>query len=456
MSVNITVYSGFSKALNSTKQPSGGTDIGVTLKEPTSVMSPKFIISGFNTSWNYIKWGSRYYFVDDIVILTNYQAEYICSLDVLATYKGAIGSSSQYVTRSDSAYNLNIIDSKYPTYGYSDLETVSFDSLHYDFTRFGSFVIGISNGVDVESAGVTYYTLNGVTMARLLHIMFEGTWLSASDITVELQKELCNPIQYIDSIKWYPFDIANSSLISLSSGSIRFGYWDSGIVAPIVRAVDCVCPFSEQITIPRHAQSGRGNYLNGAPFTQMSLMCYGFGQVPVDANLFVNANALTLSVGVDVMTGLGRMTLWVGSANPKPFYTQYGQIGVECKISQISQGLIESVGNVTGGSFALVAGNPIGYLAGVVSGLQALTPELRTSGSNGSKLCYNQAPRLMIKRQTLAPEDKTQFGRPLCEVRQISSLSGFIQCEDVEVDITGTKAEKSAVISFMEGGFFYE
>ena len=456
MSITITVYSGFSKPINSTKQPSGGTDIGVVLKEPTSVIAPKFVITGFNTSWNYIKWGSRYYFVDDITILTNTLVEYSCSLDVLATYKSAIGGSSQYVARADSAYNLNIIDSKYPTYGYTDLETLSFDTLHSSFTNSGSFVIGISNGVNVESAGVTYYTLNGVTMARLLHIMFEGTWLNASDITVELQKELCNPIQYIDSIKWYPFDIANSSLITLGRGNIKFGYWDSGIVAPIVKASDCVCPFSQQVAVPRHSQSARGNYLNGAPFTQMSILCYGFGQVPIDANLFVNNTALTLAIGVDVMTGLGRMTLWAGSASPKPFYTQYGEIGVECKISQITQGLIESVGNVTGGSFALVAGNPIGYLAGVVSGLQALTPELRTSGSNGSKLCFNQAPRLMIKRQSLTPEDKAQFGRPLCEVKQINTLTGFIQCEDVEVDITGTKAEKSAVISFMEGGFFYE
>lgn len=455
MSIQIIAFSGFSKAINSTKQPSGGQTISVDLKEPTSVLSPTFKISGFNTSWNYIQWGNRYYFVDDIVILTNNIAEYYCSVDVLATYKAVIGSSSQYVARADSAYNLNVIDNKYPTYAYTSLESVPFNTLHSSFSNGGSFVIGISNGVNVESAGVTYYVLNSVTMARLLALMFDGTWLTASDITVELQKELCNPIQYIDSIKWYPFDIANSSLISLGSGEIKFGYWGSGITAPIVDANDCVCPFSGGVTVPRHPQSSRGNYLNGSPFSQMLLQCYSFGQVPIDSSLFVNSTQLTIGLGVDVLTGLGRMTLYSGS-NPVAFYVQYGQIGVECKISQITQGLMESVGNVTGGSFSLIAGNPLGFAAGIVSGLQALVPELRTSGANGSKLAFNQAPRLIIKRQSLTPEDKSQFGRPLCEVKQIGTLSGFIQCENVEVDIVGTKAEKTAITEYMESGFFYE
>ena len=456
MSIEITAFTGFSKPINSTKQPTGGQTINVVLKEPTSVLSPTFTITGFSTAWNYIQWGSRYYFVDDIVVLSATQADYICSIDPLATYKTAIGSSSQYVTRADSAYNLNVIDNKYPTYGYTNLESVEFNTIHSSFSGSGCFVIGISNGVNVESAGVTYYTLNATTMARLLHVLFEGTWLDATDITVELQKELCNPIQYIDSIKWFPFDIANSGLISLGTGNIKFGYWDSEITAPIIKANDCVCPFAQSVTIPRHAQSSRGNYLNGEPFTQLSLLCYNFGQVPVDANLFVNESQLTLGIGVDVMTGLGRMTLYRGSSSPIAFYSQYGQIGVECKISQITQGFMESVGSVSGGAFSLVAGNPIGFMGGIVSGLQALAPELRTSGSNGSKLAFNQPPRLTIKRQTLAPEDKAQFGRPLCEVKTINTLTGFIQCEDVEVDIVGTKAEKTAIIGFMEGGFFYE
>ena len=63
----IEAYSGFTKKPNSTKQPSGsGTQLDVRLKENCSVLNPIFIVNGYNLSHNYIKWGSRYYFIDDI------------------------------------------------------------------------------------------------------------------------------------------------------------------------------------------------------------------------------------------------------------------------------------------------------------------------------------------------------------------------------------------------------
>lgn len=455
MAETINLFSSFSKRINSTRRPSGGTSISVLLKHPTSVIHPTFIVTGFNLSWNYLQWGSRYYFIDDIVILTATQAEIVCSLDVLATYKDAIGASSQYVTRAASASNLLVIDTRYPTYANTSISRLSFDTLHASFTNGGSFVIGISNGVGVESAGVTYYVLNNVTMARLLGVMFDGTWLNASDISVELQKELVNPIQYVDSIKWYPFDIANSGLIGLSYDEIKFGYWGTGITAPILNANDTICPFSQSQDIPSHSQSSRGLYLNGAPYTQLSLICYGFGTIPVDASLFVAVRRLTLTVAVDVLTGLGALTLRAGD-NPELFYKQYGQVGVECKISQISQGLIEAVGSSAGASFSLVAGNPLGFMSGIVSGVSALQPQLSSSGTNGSKITFVNAPELIIKRQSITPEDRAQLGRPVCDVMTISSLSGYIECYNVDIENVGTPAEKREIISYMEKGFFYE
>lgn len=79
--MEIIVYNGFSKRINSTKRPSGGTTINVALKSPTSVITPTFRLTGFNTAWNYVQWGNRYYFVDNIVILTNDIAEY-CNFHV--------------------------------------------------------------------------------------------------------------------------------------------------------------------------------------------------------------------------------------------------------------------------------------------------------------------------------------------------------------------------------------
>ena len=118
--MQVTFYSSFSKKINSTKVPSGtGTEAGTTktvvLKNPTSVLSPVFILTGYDLSYNFVKWGSRYYFVNDIIIVHNDVAEYHCSTDVLATYKTVIGASTQYVTRAASAAVSAINDAIYPT-----------------------------------------------------------------------------------------------------------------------------------------------------------------------------------------------------------------------------------------------------------------------------------------------------------------------------------------------------
>ena len=453
--MDIIVYSGFSKKTNSTKQPSGGTTKSVVLKNPTSVIRPTFVITGFDTSWNYIQWGNRYYFVDDIVILTDTQAAYTCSLDVLATYKTQIGSSSEYVVRADSAYNPLIIDTIYPTLANTSVENVAFENIHSEICNGGSFVIAISNGDSTASAGVTYYWLTMFEMGQLLNYMFAGTWLNAGDISVELQKELINPMQYIDSVTWYPFEV-NNALVPFTPDYMKFGYWDSGIIGNRLSASDTTAAFSQSITIPSHPQASRGNYLNGNPYTRMSLDCYSFGVIPIDTSIFAALNTLTIGIGVDLMSGIARLGIRAGSSDPKLIYKTYGEFGVPMKISQVSQKLIGAAASVVTGAFAAGFGNILGYASGIISGLENLMPSIQSSGTNGTKSAFTNPPMLIITRQTLAPEDKSQLGRPLCDRVQINTLSGYVKCENVDIDSVGTKEEKNAIVSLMESGFFYE
>lgn len=451
----IEVYSGFSKAVNSTKQPTGGRSISVTLKEGCSVLNPIFILHGYSLSDNYVKWGSRYYYIDDIVILHNEVAEYHCSTDVLATFKSDIGASSQFVLRADSAYDLFVVDSKYPTRSQSRVSNIAFDTLHSEFNNGGCLVIGVVNGIDTASAGVSYYALTPLDARALFDFMFAGTWLNASDVSLELQKELVNPFQYIDSITWYPFDITTSD-VPFTPKAIQFGYWgNSGVIGCLLNAANASKGFAQQITIPNHSQVARGYYLNGYPYTRLMLECYSFGNIPIDSSYFIDDTKLTLGISVDFLTGMGKLTVRAGT-NGDLIYKQYAQIGVPMKVSQVSQGLVGAAANVVGGAVGLAYGNVVGFAQGVVSGLVSLMPQIASTGTNGTKSAFVTAPNLIITRQNLVDEDKAQIGRPLCQVKTISTLSGFVLCEGVELDTGASKAEKQEVISYMEGGFFYE
>ena len=75
--MKIKYYSAFSKKRNSTKIPTGGTEVDVYLKESTSILNPVFITKTIPDTANYIYCGDfgRYYFVTDIVHVTSTNIE---------------------------------------------------------------------------------------------------------------------------------------------------------------------------------------------------------------------------------------------------------------------------------------------------------------------------------------------------------------------------------------------
>lgn len=116
MSVQVS-FGETSKRINSTSQTytSYATNVDVYLKEPCSSQTPVFRVtrSAFGSNpltFNYAQWGSWYYWVDDIVYLTNDIIEIHCHLDPLATYKSAITSSYGLVIYGDSAHHNEYAD----------------------------------------------------------------------------------------------------------------------------------------------------------------------------------------------------------------------------------------------------------------------------------------------------------------------------------------------------------
>ena len=68
--MTITVWSGFSKRRNSTKQPSAtGTIITANLKENCSIESPVFILQGNQFNIDYVQAFGAYFYVSNIISL---------------------------------------------------------------------------------------------------------------------------------------------------------------------------------------------------------------------------------------------------------------------------------------------------------------------------------------------------------------------------------------------------
>ena len=131
--MHITLYT-FSKKNNSTKQPTGGKSVNVRLKENTSVLNPVFILKDDNFHYNYCKWDNRFYFVNDIVSVTNDISEYHCSVDALASWKADIGALSEYILRSAYASDGEIPDMLYPAKAHPTITNKIMSTLNGNFT----------------------------------------------------------------------------------------------------------------------------------------------------------------------------------------------------------------------------------------------------------------------------------------------------------------------------------
>ena len=472
--MNITVYSGFTKRLNSTKRPSGGTTKSVVLKNPTSIIRPTFVITGFDFSWNYIQWGNRYYFVDDIVCLTNNQAAYTCSLDVLATYKDVIGSSSQYVTRAAGTFDGTIADPYYTMKSQQSYSKVTSGSNPwFVMPELGAFVFGIVGETDADSFGsTTYYVMDIYGAKSLMDEIFNmsnnaydaASVESIAGVPEELYKSILNPAQYITSCMFLPFEA--ESVGSGASEAVKVGWYDLGVSAVTFDpSFDALPYISGTLTLPKHPQNARGVYMNNAPFTEYVLSFEPFGDIVLPPDMLVSATSIYYKCVVDVITGQGILKIYAGSDDTgRLLLTEAAQVGVPVAIT----------GGVYDYSVGGLAKKTVGgVIANVLEGFKnkeipidspnangvmdaVTTPNLSTSGANGSLLFLEYPPVLYAKFTHVVDDDNAQLGRPLCQIKTISTLSGYIKCIGADVDCNGTKEEKSAIMSFMNGGFFYE
>jgi len=471
----LTIYKNFSKRQNSTKQPNGGTQHDVYLKDACSILHPVFLIDGVETSANYCQWEGRYYFIDDIVLNNRNIYELHCTFDPLATWKSAIGSSTQYVLRSASQSDGSIVDGFYPTkkdpvvnkHGSTPVLPWATD------VNGGWYVVGVISGGDstggqtgtIQQGVVQYYAISPSSFNAFAQQVFtDANW---TDFTTA-DRYTFNPIQYISSIQWFPFlpDVWAQPLQSLKLGWERIACVCLLITNPL--RVD-----QFQFTIDNHPQaSSRGLYLNSSPFSEYVLKFQPFGDIELDGAILAKRSStypnLFARMETDFISGKSRLLVSViaGSVNYQ-FAVREVQFGVNIQLAQIAGnrlGLVENiVGSAVNVGAGLLSGNPVAAVTGTVSGIisayQTAQPRVQSTGHNDSMLnivATSSEPYLYEVFHQVVDEDNADYGRPLCKTRTISTLSGYILCAHAEIDIAGLPEERDAIVSYLNTGFFYE
>ena len=498
--ITIQFLSGFSKRENSTKRFSGTVDMSLQgiLKEPCSIMNPVIQIERLENDINpciytYATISSfrRMYFVDDWVWVNGLWEVHLRE-DVLGTWKEAIGQQTEYILRTDSTntdFNGDITDTTYPaTTDCESMMTFANSAFTSDIMS-GCYIVGIISGGQTDAVGaITYFAMSSSEFGALKDMLFSDDNMQimgiidssqppqqlVQDLSYEVLKTLYNPYQYIASCMWFPFPkeaIHNKTDVS----ALMIGWW--GYPLSGSRLYAQTLEFAENTAMHPHPQSAtRGNYLNYSPYSIRTLIGR-FGTIALNSSLYKMDDDIGISYYVDLITGQCRMAV-------RREYTESGELisdivaerhfllGVPIQIAQVGTDylgtavsalnsvpqIMSSVG--AGYSQAGMVGAVINGIASTATGiyntLQSVMPQVETGGTNGSFLAPATWTGLLEQFYKIVDEDITHRGRPLCELRQINTLSGFILCADGELDLNCFDNEREEIKRFLTTGFFWE
>ena len=118
---------------------------------------------------------------------------------------------------------------------------------------------------------------------------------------------------------------------------------------------------------------------------------------------------------------------------------------------------VSGVGNVIG---SILSGNIAGAVSGGVSAVgdvyEAMQPKATQGGYSGGLGAIKAQKHISRTLFTVPERDNTDLGRPLCKVKTLSTLSGYILCADGEVAAPLTPDELREIEGYLTGGFFYE
>lgn len=469
--MNVQLFS-ITKRLNSTKQGAGGISASCLLKEGCGIVRPRIILkwsgSGDPTQYNgaYIPTFGRYYWIDE---WTYEDRCWVASMhsDVLATAKSQIGAASKYVLRAASEYDPNVTDHKYfpimPCRVSQHLAVGVSWATTFDY---GRFVVGIvGQGNTFNAGGTGFAVLTGAQLQAVINKCFtetNDTWANATVPTsIEAAinqfgenffKSVQMPSQFISSVVWVPFIPTTSGTVEVRLGNVNTGVYGGALSNPVHTD-------NFHVDVPWN-DNGDDPYMYMAPFAYYTLHIPPFPDIELDAAK-IYGRQIQGTIYTDVTCGLAHMEVGVSG----DYFVSLGaNLGVQISLAGSSidyfsavKSSVSGVGNVVGN---VLSGNIAGAISGGVSAVgdvfEAMQPKATQGGYSGGLGALKAQKHISRTLFTVPERDNTELGRPLCKVKTLSTLSGYIVCADGEIAAPLTPEELQEIEGYLIGGFFYE
>lgn len=484
--MNVNFYE-FKKRENSTAQPGASVPyqtFDCKLKDDTSIIHPIIeLAKPVNLNWStvlgfnycYISDFSRYYFVRDIVFKSNVIVEISLDVDPLASFKSQISAASEYVLRSASDYDGDIVDNLYPTKGNTDILMggISGASEHFDSAN-KTYVLGvINNNSSYKFGAVQYYAMTsgeiGDMMSYLLGVPDENSGigqliatvlapLSNPDLQQSVSRSILDPAQYIVE----SFALPYAPPIASSGQTVKANWFSvGGATGDIISNTSTdFFLFSGGLDIPDHPQKNdRGPYTNLEPYMKYWLYLGPFGLYPLDSLTVYTTRRVTYTVSGDLMGNI-TMKLYVDG---KLIDVLHANVKCNFPVAQVSMDVSRAAQaglSTAASALRVTTGDAVNGIAsgasGIMSAADAMLPKVRSISSQGTFVNVYDLFYAYAEAHWIVDDDNTHRGRPLCQQKTIGNLSGYILVSDPDIAISGTAEENTMIKNYMANGFFYE
>lgn len=501
---SIILYSNFAKDRNSTLRPSAAVTsvkLDCIIKEPFTPVSPTLIFNfdGTPTNFTYcqIPEFNRYYFIDGWSY-SNGRWFASTTVDVLASNRESILDSTQYVLRSASRYDANLADSYYPAKSEYIYQTYEPASGYWDDT--GIYVCTITGASNGETEIYAFTPSQFTNFRGILTTSAEWSDMEkiTDEISTELVKMLFNPLDYITSCRWYPFNANRLEDITVNITSVPLGWWS--VPASCKRLVVDTYRHSAifSFNIADHPQkTSRGEWLNLEPYRKLFVYFPPFGQFEIPVKYIASNNYVGTWVDIDFRTGNALLSVY-SSDLPISYYQS--QIGVNVPLSATSvsadvtnsqiaiagasallgnleysttstysgaseailpfPGQLQYYNDPNGTTFTpspetirrLTGFNIGGAVEDFVSGFLTSATRMQTIGGYASAISYDNDPVAVAEYTLLVDDDNERNGRPLAKRVKLSTLSGYTTCQNPHLALPITTAENDAINAYLANG----
>ena len=478
-----------SKEVNSTYKPSiiESDFLEVQLKDCTSLLTPTFEI--YNTDItglsevNYVvaKEFNRCYWITNITFTSNNTAELECKEDVLATYRDQILNSTQFVMRSESEYSNAYTDPILPMQAFVE-ERYTTRTIE-EFKK-GFFVLGVGGGESL--LGTNFYVMDAIMLRVFIKYIFNADNF-AELIDNKVSKMFFNPMEYISTCIYFPYEFVADSEGIWNTDKIKLGFYEWEV--PVSIGSYCKEIPDPTVTIDKVYEYQLsvlhkydvGNFRNFAPYASYKAFLPFRGTIDLPNGIVGNTETIGFKTVCDLTSGKAFTDIYFMESGEKRFLQREEyQIGVQVPITFIDNSPTGQV--ISGFSGALEKAYETGVNAkgGTLESLKAYGSSLLdslsegvenavgvvTSGSNilsgsGMKLSvggvgegvYNNQIFMITLQQSTPTLPLNTFGAPLMKPRKLSSLSGYVEIANPEIMInTATQTELLTIINFMKGG----